>query len=166
LTLDSESDGEFIARMTPLFEGAPRFLHRLAEARPFGSDGALFERALEIALAMPEEEKIELVNAHPPLGAPADSVSALSYHEQGYDRGPDTAADLPAELAQLNAAYEARFGFRYCVFVAGRSREELLPDFRAAMGKNRDGELRRALHAVIDIARDRFAKLAPEGTPR
>lgn len=166
MTLDSAPEGEFIARMTPLFEGAPRFLLRLAGARPFGWDGRLFNRALEIALAMPEEEKIELVNAHPRLGAPADSVSAMSHREQGYDRLPDEVSDLAAQLAELNDAYEARFGFRYCVFVAGRSGEELLPDFRAAMGKNHDGELRRALHAVVDIARDRFAKLAPEGTPR
>jgi 2-oxo-4-hydroxy-4-carboxy--5-ureidoimidazoline (OHCU) decarboxylase len=161
---DSEPDGEFIARMTPLFEGAPRFLARLAGARPFGSAGALFDRALDIALAMPEEEQVELVDAHPRLGANPNSVSAMSYQEQGYDRGPDAAPDLAAELARLNDAYEARFGFRYCTFVAGRTREELLPEMRAALDRDRDGELRRGLRAVVDIARDRHGKLVREGT--
>ena len=36
---DSEPDGEFIARMTPLFEGAPRFLARLAGAQDQALEG-------------------------------------------------------------------------------------------------------------------------------
>ncbi len=164
--LDSASDGEFIATVTPLFEGAPRFLERLAKGRPFGSTDALFERALDIALAMPEVEQIELVNAHPRLGAPPASVSAMSYVEQGYKTGPQAASQLATELERLNVAYEARFGFRYCVFVAGRSRAELLPGMRAAMRADRAAELRRALRAVVDIARDRYDKLARQATPR
>ena len=41
--------------------------------------------------------------------------------------------DVAAELERLNDAYEARFGFRYCVFVAGRPREALLPGMAAAL---------------------------------
>ena len=40
--LDHISAGIFAATMAPLFEGAPRFLGRLAVARPFGSLDALF----------------------------------------------------------------------------------------------------------------------------
>lgn len=166
MKLDAASEEEFIAAMTPLFEGAPRFLRRLAAARPFGSVDALFERARDIATAMPEEEQIELVDAHPRLGAAPGSVSALSYVEQGYDRGPEAPSPLAAELARLNDVYEGRFGFRYCVCVAGRSREELLPDMGAALDADRAAELRRALRAVVDIARDRYDKLAREPAPR
>ena len=66
---------------------------------------------------------------------------------------------VAAELDRLNAAYEARFGFRYCVFVAGRSRAALLPDFRAALDADREAEIHRALDAVVDIARARYATL-------
>jgi 2-oxo-4-hydroxy-4-carboxy--5-ureidoimidazoline (OHCU) decarboxylase len=166
LKLDAASEDEFIATMTPLFEGAPRFLRRLAAARPFDSVDALFERARDIAAAMPEEEQIELVDAHPRLGAAPGSVSALSYVEQGYTRGPEAASPLAAELERLNVAYEGRFGFRYCVYVAGRSREALLPDMRAALDGDRAAELRRGLGAVVDIARDRYDKVAREPAPR
>ena len=166
MKLDSAPEDEFIATMTPLFEGAPRFLRRLAAARPFGSVDALFERARDIAAAMPEEEQIELVDAHPRLGAAPGSVSALSYVEQGYDRGPEAASPLAAELERLNDAYERRLGFRYCVFVAGRSREALLPDMRAALDADRAAELRRGVQAVVDIARDRYDKVAREAAPR
>jgi 2-oxo-4-hydroxy-4-carboxy-5-ureidoimidazoline decarboxylase len=117
---------------------------------------------------MPESEQLELIDAHPRLGAPPGSVSAMSFVEQGYDlRAADAAAEaelyrLAEELARLNAAYEARFGFRYCVFVAGRPRAALLPELSAALAADRAAEIRRALDAVVDIAADRYAKLAAQ----
>jgi 2-oxo-4-hydroxy-4-carboxy-5-ureidoimidazoline decarboxylase len=147
-----------------LFEGAPRFLDRLDAAGPFESTDLLFHVARDIAHAMPEEEQIELIDAHPRLGAPPGSVSAMSYVEQGYDRGTGTdtpwTLDVAAELERLNDAYEARHGFRYCVFVAGRPREALLPGMAAALDADRTSEIHRALDAVVDIAIDRHAKLS------
>ncbi len=148
-----------------LFEGALGFLDRLEAAGPLDDEAALFERAREIAHAMPETDQIELVDAHPRLGAAPDTVSAMSYREQGYDRGTEAAAtagavDVAAELDRLNAVYEARHGFRYCVFVAGRPREALLPGLAAAIDADRTAELHRALDAVVDIAIDRHAKLS------
>ena len=176
--LDVIAPGAFAAAVAPLFEGARMFLGRLAMARPFGSVEALFARAREIAHAMPLDEKLELIDAHPRLGAPPAEVSALSFVEQGYGRGgteraaEETAAEaaevaaaeaertrVAAELDRLNAAYETRFGFRCCVFVAGRPRAELLPEMTAALESTRDAEITRALDAVIDIARDRYATL-------
>ena len=166
--LDHISAGIFAATLAPLFEGAPRFLGRLAMARPFGSLYALFERARQIARAMPIAEQLELIDAHPRLGAPPASVSAISFVEQGYDRpaaeraahGAETErARVAAELDRLNTAYESRFGFRYCVFVAGRPLPELLGDLEAALQADRPAELRRAIDAVVDIAADRASKL-------
>ena len=159
VALDAPTDEAFSAAMAPLFEGAPRFLARLAAARPFTTPDALFERARAIAHGMPEVEQVELIDAHPRLGAPPATVSMLSHAEQGYDRPGQPPADVAAELDRLNVAHEARFGFRYCVFVAGRSRAALLPDMAAALDRDRASELHRALDAVVDIARDRLAKL-------
>jgi 2-oxo-4-hydroxy-4-carboxy--5-ureidoimidazoline (OHCU) decarboxylase len=159
-TLDALPGDAFAAAAAPWFEGASRFLARLAAARPFGDAQRLFERAEAIALAMPEDEKLELIDAHPRLGAPPPSVSAASFREQGYDR--DTTEAIQ-ELGRLNAEYEARFGFRFCVFVAGRPRSTLVPVLRGALAAERDTEMRRALHDVVAIARDRFERsLAPE----
>lgn len=162
--LDALPEAAFVTTTVPLFEGAPRFLARLAAARPFGSPAALFEAAERIALAMPEDEQRELIDAHPRLGAPPGSVSALSYVEQGYDREvADAAAEaershVDAQLERLNREYEARFGFRYCVRVAGRPRSALLREFEDALSRPVADERRRALRAVVDIARDRWLK--------
>jgi 2-oxo-4-hydroxy-4-carboxy-5-ureidoimidazoline decarboxylase len=166
--LDHISAGIFAATMAPLFEGAPRFLGRLAVARPFGTLEALFQGARRIAHAMPIAEQLELIDAHPRLGAPPASVSAMSFVEQGFDReAADRAAHeagaersrVAAELDRLNSAYEARFGFRYCVFVAGRPRAKLLEGLREALAADRSAEISRAIDAVVDIAADRAAKL-------
>lgn len=156
---------ELVRQLAPLFEGAPGFLFRLAAAGPFGDAERMFGRARELAHDMPEPLQVELIDAHPRLGAPPGSVSAMSFIEQGYDTSAaaDDAAEqerarIAAELDRLNAAYEDRFGFRYCVFVAGRSRAELLPEMAAALDRQRDSELHRALDAVVDIARDRLRK--------
>ncbi len=154
--LDVIAPGAFAAAVAPLFEGARGFLGRLALARPFDSVEAMFEQARDIAQAMPLDEQIELIDAHPRLGAAPAAVSDLSRAEQA--AGASDAA-VAAELDRLNGEYEARFGFRYCVFVAGRPRAALLPGFRAALAADREREIRRALDAVIDIARARYATL-------
>src|SRR3954468_15156595 len=127
----------------------------LAAARPFGDAATLFVRADEIAQSMPEDEQLELINAHPRLGAAPASVSASSFREQGYDR--ETSAAI-ADLERLNGAYEARFGFRFCVFVDGRSRPALVPVLEAALTADRGAEIERAVRDVVAIAHDRFAK--------
>jgi 2-oxo-4-hydroxy-4-carboxy--5-ureidoimidazoline (OHCU) decarboxylase len=160
--VDGLTPDQCVATLAPLFEGAPRFLARLCAVRPFADADSLFEAARRIARAMPADEQVELIDAHPRLGAPAGSVSAASFVEQGYDR--DQAEDhanverdrLAVELERLNAAYEARFGFRYCVFVAGRPPAALVPDFEAALSGDPATERTRGLDAVIDIAADRW----------
>jgi 2-oxo-4-hydroxy-4-carboxy-5-ureidoimidazoline decarboxylase len=157
--IDSGDAGTARAALGPLFEDAPRFLDRLIELRPFGDWPTLFDRAGSLALSMPEPEQLELIDAHPRIGAPPASVSALSFREQGYDREQ---AEAIAALEPLNDAYEARFGFRYVVFVAGRPRSAIVPLLRSALDADRDAEIRRALGDVVAIARARAERPGAE----
>jgi 2-oxo-4-hydroxy-4-carboxy--5-ureidoimidazoline (OHCU) decarboxylase len=137
-----------------LFEGAPAFTKRLEEQE---LDGAM-ARAEQIALSMPEADQIELLNSHPRIGAAPTTVSALSYREQGYDRDPGT-AELQERLDRLNEEYEARFGFRFVIFVAGRPRAEIADIMESRLDADRAEEKQRALTDVVAIARDRALKL-------
>lgn len=159
----------FVEAMAPFFEGTLGFLLRLAAARPFRDERDLFERAATMALAMPEEDQIELIDAHPRIGAPPRSMSAASFVEQGHDRQPDSEAEaetvaaharrgIQADLDRLNARYEARFGFHFVVFVAGRPLSQIVPLMEARLGADRGAELRIALADVVAIARDRWRK--------
>ena len=126
-----------VAELAELFSARTRLVERLAASEdPLG-------RAEEIARAAPEEERVEALAAHPRIGE--------SSPEQ---RGDE--AEVLAELAQLNRDYEQRFGFRFVVFVAGRSRQELLPLFRERLDRTREQELETGIAELAAIARDRW----------
>jgi 2-oxo-4-hydroxy-4-carboxy--5-ureidoimidazoline (OHCU) decarboxylase/N-acetylglutamate synthase-like GNAT family acetyltransferase len=147
--------------LQPLFEDAPRFLARLAGERPFASDADLVEKAHELARGLPEVEQIELLDAHPRIGADPAGVSDLSRAEQGHDEAdlPDAEPWVAEELEALNDAYERIFGFRFVIFVAGRPRSAIVPILEISLRDERISELRRGLDDVVYIAADRLAKL-------
>lgn len=155
--VDAATFGE---AMGPLFEGAPDFIARLAEARPFENEADLFAAARVTAREMPEAAQIELLDAHPRIGADPAAVSDLSRAEQGGDAAAhDDQAWVGDELRALNEAYESHFGFRFVVFVAGRPRVEIIPILERALHADRDEELRRGLDDVVFIAADRMERL-------
>jgi 2-oxo-4-hydroxy-4-carboxy--5-ureidoimidazoline (OHCU) decarboxylase len=129
-----------------LFEGRTALVERLAATDdPLG-------RAREVAAALTDAEQREALAAHPAIGAAG--LSARSAAEQGEDDDPA----VLAELAELNRAYEERFGFRFVVFVDGRSRAELVPVLRARLGRTRDEELATGLDELVAIAIDRWSR--------
>ena len=83
------------------------------------------EHADEAIAELSEAEQLEALYAHPVIGARA-GLSARSAAEQGADVHLETLA----ELAELNRAYEERFGFRFVVFVNRRPKHELVPILR------------------------------------
>jgi 2-oxo-4-hydroxy-4-carboxy--5-ureidoimidazoline (OHCU) decarboxylase len=154
-----EPDVDTMAR---LFEGAPRFVeHLAAEAGTVETWDELFDRAEQVALWMTQVEQVELLNAHPRIGAPPASVSALSYREQGYDRDPGN-EDLEERLERLNDEYEARHGFRFVIFVDGRWRAEIADLMPEHIASPTDAERERGLTDVIAIARSRLGRIMEE----
>ena len=77
-------------------------------------------------------------------------MSASSRAKQGDEPVP--------ELEWLNATCEAKFGFRFVVFVDGRSKREIVKVLKERLNNDRDQELATGLRAVVDIARSRLEK--------
>ena len=147
--------------LADLFEHAPRFVERVS-GETARSLAELLDRAEQIAGELPEHEQIELIDGHPRIGADPATVSATSFREQGYDREPPGAQpQLGERLARLNDAYEDRFGFRFVVFVAGRTRAQVAELLESRLEADRGVELERALRDVFAIARDRLATMTP-----
>ena len=128
-----------------LFEGRTRLVARLAaEPDPL-------TRAATLVHELPHDEKVEILAAHPAIGQRA-GLSARSAAEQGADADPA----VLAELARLNADYEARHGFRFVVFVNRRPKAEILDVLRGRIGRSSDDELETALGELVRIAVDRW----------
>lgn len=135
-----------------VFERAPLLAERVT-----GNDPASIVASARSQLAaMTEDERIAVLNAHPRIGADHASLSALSRREQGGDADVATLR----ELAAMNDEYERRFGFRFVVFVAGRSRAEIVPEFRERIGRTREDELATGIEEFLAITRDRLERIA------
>jgi 2-oxo-4-hydroxy-4-carboxy--5-ureidoimidazoline (OHCU) decarboxylase len=129
-----------------LFEGRTRFVERLAlETDPL-------VRARTLVHELSPDEKKEVLDAHPAIGA--KNLSARSTVEQGSDADPE----VLGELARLNAEYEARHGFRFVVFVNRRPKAEILDVLRSRIGRPTDEELETALGELVAIAEDRWRR--------
>jgi 2-oxo-4-hydroxy-4-carboxy--5-ureidoimidazoline (OHCU) decarboxylase len=129
-----------VEELSDLFEGRTRFVERLAELEdPLG-------HARELAAELSDEEKREVLDAHPAIGA--KRLSSRSAAEQGTDEAP--------ALEELNRRYEQRFGFRFVVFVNGRPKSELVPILAARLERTREQELATALDELVAIAESRW----------
>lgn len=139
-------------RIADAFERAPALVDGIQSGGPYSSVDKVMRAAASQVDAMSATERVRLLNAHPRLGADHTTLSAASAREQG------EAADAGTmrELARLNDEYERRFGFRCVVFVAGRSKDALVPVVRARLARDRSAELRAGLDELLAIARDRL----------
>jgi 2-oxo-4-hydroxy-4-carboxy-5-ureidoimidazoline decarboxylase len=133
---------------------------RVAAARPFSDDEALLEYADLILAELSEGDLDEALSGHPRIGDRADNPS--SAREQSGVTGAD--ASVLAELKDLNAAYEDRFGHVYLVFANGRPAAELLAILKQRM-RNDPATERRVMRAELaKINRSRLIRmLAPAG---
>jgi 2-oxo-4-hydroxy-4-carboxy--5-ureidoimidazoline (OHCU) decarboxylase len=131
-------------QLAELFEGRTRLVEELAAVDdPLGN-------AREVARTLPDADKKAVLDAHPAIGARAASVRSRA--EQGSDDDPQ----VLAELAELNRAYEKKFGFRFVVFVNRRPRREIIPILRGRLERSREEELATGVDELVQIAIDRW----------
>jgi 2-oxo-4-hydroxy-4-carboxy--5-ureidoimidazoline (OHCU) decarboxylase len=130
-----------------LLEGRTELVERLAELPD------PLDQADVVLAALTEAEKVEALNAHPAIGQ-RTGLSERSATEQGDDADPA----VLSELAYLNQVYEEKFGFRFVVFVAGRSKLEILEVLQERIGRTREEELETGCHELVAIARDRWTR--------
>lgn len=146
--------------------GAPGWVSRMGERRPFAGRAALLEAAETSWRDLAPDEQQAAITHHPrigesravaPLGARAGAWSAV---EQSLARGADGATS--AALAAANAEYERRFGHAFIICASGKSAREILDALESRLGNDADAE-----HAVTSgelwkITRLRIRKLLDE----
>jgi 2-oxo-4-hydroxy-4-carboxy--5-ureidoimidazoline (OHCU) decarboxylase len=125
--------------LASLFSGRTRLVELLAQR-----DHPL-DVADEVAQQLSDEEKAEALAAHPRIGEASS--------EQHGDE-----AEVLADLAALNRAYEDKFGFRFVVFVDRRPRSAIVPILRERLLRTREEELETGLRELVAIARDRWTR--------
>jgi 2-oxo-4-hydroxy-4-carboxy--5-ureidoimidazoline (OHCU) decarboxylase len=135
-----------VDELAELFEGRTAFVERLARLEdPLGQARAAMQD-------LTPEERLDVLNAHPAIGA--KKLSARSAAEQGADAD----REVLAELDRLNREYEQRHGFRFVVFVNRRPKADILEVLRSRIDNPTAQELDTALGELVAIAQDRWRR--------
>ncbi|MFI4932405.1 MAG: 2-oxo-4-hydroxy-4-carboxy-5-ureidoimidazoline decarboxylase, partial [Burkholderiales bacterium] len=143
-----------------IYEHSPWIIEAALSGRPFATLAALKRALVEVVREAGRERQLGLIRAHPELAGKAmvaKTLTAESTHEQGKAGLTDC---TPAELAriqQLNADYNAKFGFPFILAVrgprgAGLSKHEIIATFARRLANHPEFELAECLRNVHRIA--------------
>ncbi|MBV1707620.1 MAG: allantoinase PuuE [Hyphomicrobiales bacterium] len=152
----------FVEVFGGIYEHSPHIAeaaHR-AGLSPQHDDAAGLAGAMaRAALALSDQQKLALIQAHPDLAgklATAGPLSQASGDEQasaGLDRLTE---DERAAFQALNEAYRQKFAMPFVMAVRGRSKGEIRAAFERRLGHSRAEEQVRALAEIDTIARLRL----------
>ena len=157
--LNRLSPAEFVSNFGNVFERSPWVAQRVERERPLAGVDALHAKMVQVVESAPREEQLALLRAHPELAgreAQTGDMTASSVAEQA-SAGLNalTRAELD-RMAQLNAAYRARFGFPFIIAVRNYSKEQIFAEMERRSANDPDAELRAALRQVYAITRMRL----------
>lgn len=155
----------FVAVCGPLFEHSPWIAEQTLRQRPFVSRDDLHRALVATMQAASPEEQLALVRAHPDLvgrAARPGQVTAESAREQeAAGLGALSAAEVQ-RFTELNAAYQAKFGFPLVICARENTKEAILAAFAARLANTREQELATALAEIAKIARLRLLDAVEE----
>ncbi|KAJ3021537.1 hypothetical protein HKX48_008299 [Thoreauomyces humboldtii] len=164
-TLNTLPPDSFSSTVALLFEPVPALTEPLLAQRPYSSYTHLIQKATSLLSTLSAASRLDIINAHPRIGAPSNTLSALSAAEQAKGSSDASPKSTGERLKELNDRYEEKYGFRFVVFVDGRSREEIVPVLEQRLKEGtRDGEMEVGLGDMMLIAKSRLAKLTGEAS--
>ena len=148
---------EFVERFGFLFESSPWIVAAAWPSRPWDSVGDLHAALLKTVEAAGEERQIALIQAHPDLVGRAALAGTLTresmaeQHAAGLDPGALTAQDIAA-FQELNAQYQAVFGFPFVICARDHHKDDILVELARRVRCHRDQEIQTALGEIGRIA--------------
>src|SRR5450830_1392237 len=150
--LNSCDSATFVERLRGIYEHSPWIPERAAARRPFASVSALKLALQEVVSAATLDEQLGLIRAHPELAgkaAVAGELTAESTSEQAKSGLHLCSAEEFATLHQLNADYNAKFGFPFILAVKGPTgqgltRQSVIATFVRRLKSRRADELVRS----------------------
>lgn len=151
---------EIISRYSFLFEHRPWIVEAAADRAPFKDTAEFHGTLMWVVEHAPEAAQLDLLRAHPKLADKAQIRAGLtreSASEQASAGLDSLTEDEYARFHDLNAAYDAKFGFPFiiCVRLAG-GKAGILAAMQARLQRAPEDELKTALEQVGEIVRLRL----------
>jgi N-carbamoyl-L-amino-acid hydrolase len=162
--LNAASRAEFVALLDGTYEHSPWIADAAFDARPFASLAALKHALVRAVRAAGRDAQLGLIRAHPELAGKAMVARALtaeSTNEQGRAGLTACTPEEFARIGELNAAYNAKFGFPFILAVrgprgSGLNRHQIIAAFERRAGNHPDFEFAEALRNIDRIAEIRL----------
>jgi N-carbamoyl-L-amino-acid hydrolase len=162
--INAASTDAFVALLDGTYEHSPWIAERAAAARPFASLVHLKLALAQVVRSASREAQIALIRAHPELAGKAmvsKTLTAESTHEQGKAGLTECTPTEFAQIQQLNADYNAKFGFPFILAVrgprgVGLNKAEIIATFERRLQHHPDYELAECLRNIHRIAEIRL----------
>jgi N-carbamoyl-L-amino-acid hydrolase len=166
--LNTAGAGEAARLLDGLYEHSPWIAQAALERRPFRSLAHLKHAMASVVAEAGLDAQLALIRAHPELAGKAmvsRTLTAESTNEQGKAGLTDCTPGEFAKIQQLNAAYNARFGFPFIFAVrgprgTGLNRQEIIATFERRLDNPPDyerAECLRNIHRIVELRlNDRF----------
>ncbi len=162
--INAASVAEFTAFLDGTYEHSPWIAERAAASRPLASLAALKRALVEVVRESGLEAQLGLIRAHPELAGKAmvaRTLTAESTQEQGKAGLTDCTPEEFARIQQLNADYNARFGFPFILAVRGPrgqglDKAQIIETFARRLQNHPDFERAEALRNIHRIAEIRL----------
>ena len=166
-SLNGCSVDDFIVTLCGIYEHSPWIAAQAASARPFASLAALKLALQTVVTSAGVNDQLALLRAHPELAGKAAIAGELTLESMGEQASSGLDRCTPDEYAllhDLNAQYNARFGFPFILAVKGPTgrgltRQAIIATFTRRLENTRVDELREALRQVHRIAEIRLNAL-------
>ena len=153
-------ESEFIKVFANIFENARWIAEELYKQKPFEDFSELSSKLMNIFEMSSKEKKLKILNDHPDLGnkTKIGSLTIDSLKEQK-NAGLDQCTKKEfSEFKKLNDTYK-KFGFPFILAVKGKSKIEILSNFRKRINSESQIEFEEALKQVKKIAKLRLENL-------
>jgi len=153
---------EAVQLLDGLYEHSPWIAEQALARRPFASLAALKHAMVAVLDQAGVEPQLALIRAHPELAGKAmvaQSLTAESTNEQTKAGLTNCTPEEFAHIQQLNAQYNAKFGFPFILAVrgprgTGLNKREIIATFERRLGHPVDferAECLRNIHRIAEI---------------
>jgi beta-ureidopropionase / N-carbamoyl-L-amino-acid hydrolase len=165
MTLDDLNDAsaaDFVRLLDGTYEHSPWIAERAAALRPFKTLAALKVALARVVREASVTDQVWLIRAHPELAGKAAIGGTLTAESTNEQQKAGLTACTPGEFAklqQLNADYNARFGWPFILAVRGPrgtgfTRQEIIATFERRLRAHPDlerAECLRQIHRIAEI---------------
>ena len=147
------SQSEFIKVFANIFENARWIAEKLYNQKPFDNFEELSSKILNIFETATREKQLKILNAHPDLAnkTKISSLTPNSLKEQASAGLDQCTEEEFNEFKKLNDSYK-KFGFPFILSVKGKTKTEILNNFRTRISSDPEIEFKEAIKQVKQIA--------------